>query len=390
MTATPTYVVIGGAGRMGRITVRDLVETAPEAAVVIADYDLPAAEALAASYASPRVRAVQVDVRDVGATAIALEGAFAVLNSVQHHFNLPVMRACLAAGCHYLDLGGLFHVTRKQLAMHEEFQQKGLLALLGIGAAPGIVNVLARKAADTLDRVDEIHIYVAGVDRTPGRTPSLLGASYTMETIIEEACDPAALFTGGQFTFVDAMSGTEEVRFPDPVGLARPSYTLHSEVATLPISFAGKGVKEVSFRIAFNADLTAKLRFLKALGMLSSEPVFADGSLVSPRKLLLELLKSVPPGEPGGVPDEYETLHVVVRGAAGGQPVERVLDCHVPGIREWEMGVDVDTGCPPSVCAQLLWRGDITARGCLPPELSVPVAPFLAELAQRKMTVVES
>ena len=185
------------------------------------------------------------------------------------------------------------------------------------------------------------------------------------------------------------MSGTEEIRFPDPVGVARPSYTLYSEVAMLPLSFAGKGVKEVSFRIAFNEDLTTKLRFLKALGMLSNEPIFADGTLIAPRKMLLELLKAVPPGDPGGVPDEHEVLHVVIRGSVGGQKVERVLDCHVPGMKAWEMGVDVDTGCPPSVCAQLLARGVITERGCLPAELAVPVEPFLAELAKRGMTVSE-
>jgi hypothetical protein len=44
----PTFVVVGGAGAMGRITVRDLVESAPpEARVVIADYNIKAARALA-------------------------------------------------------------------------------------------------------------------------------------------------------------------------------------------------------------------------------------------------------------------------------------------------------------------------------------------------------
>ena len=39
------------------------------------------------------------------------EGAAVCVNSTQYYFNLDVMRACLKAGVHYLDLGGLFHVT---------------------------------------------------------------------------------------------------------------------------------------------------------------------------------------------------------------------------------------------------------------------------------------
>jgi len=259
--------------------------------------------------------------------------------------------------------------------------------VLGMGAAPGIVNVLTRKAADSLDEVHEIHIKVGGIDRTPGRTPSLLGASYSMQTIMEEASKPSAVFTAGKFTFVEAMSGGEDVDFPAPVGRKRPAYTLHSEVATLPLSYKHKGVREVSFRIAFPEDLTNKLRFLRALGLLGTKPVKVGKLEVVPQALLLRLLRDVPPGKPGGVPDEYEILRVIVRGRRQGAAIECVLDCHTPGMPEWQMGIDVDTGCPPSICAQLMARGEITERGVLPPERCVPVEPFIAELQRRRMTV---
>ena len=71
------------------------------------------------------------------------------------------MRAALASGTHYLDLGGLFHVTRQQLKLHAAFRRAGLLGLLGMGAAPGTTNLLARLSADELDGVREIHCYVA-------------------------------------------------------------------------------------------------------------------------------------------------------------------------------------------------------------------------------------
>ena len=75
----------------------------------------------------------------------------AVCACIPYRVNLPTMEAALAAGCHYADLGGLFHVTLQQLELHERFERAGLSAVLGIGSAPGITNVLARLGADRLD-----------------------------------------------------------------------------------------------------------------------------------------------------------------------------------------------------------------------------------------------
>jgi saccharopine dehydrogenase-like NADP-dependent oxidoreductase len=159
-------------------------------------------------------------------------------------------------------------------------------------------------------------------------------------------------------------------------------------VATLPLSYRKKGIKEVSFRIAFDETLDEKLRFLRALGLSSAEPLQLHRSRVVPRQLLLALLARLPPPAPAiGPIDEYEVLRVVVRGQRAGQSVEEVLDCHVPGISTWGMGIDVDTGCPPSIAVQLLARGQISARGALPPERAVPCEPFFAELAKRGMSV---
>ena len=297
------------------------------------------------------------------------------------------MEVALRAGAHYCDLGGLFHVTRAQLGLDARFRRAGLLALVGIGAAPGVVNVLARAAADEMERVHEIHVLVANVDRTPGREPGILGASYSLETILDEASLPAAVFTGGRFAFVEPMSDPWPVRFPAPVGLRHPARTLHSEVATLPLSYRRKGIREVSFRIAFPDLLAERLRFLRALGMISRERVAVDGTRVAPRDLLHALHRRLPLREPGGPPDEHEVLRVIVRGRQAGEEIEEVLDCRTRGIAAWGMGVDVDTGCPPSIAVQLLQAGVITARGVLPPERAIPVAPFFAALEARGMTI---
>ena len=372
---------------MGRITVRDLAETAPaDVEIVVADRDLRAARA--AAIGLPRaVRVIEVDATRQKKLARALAGTNVLINTCHHDLNMAVMDAAMAIGCHYCDLGGLFHVTRRQLRRNAEFKRAGLLALCGIGSAPGIVNVMARAGADRFDRVREIHIAVGTRDCTPRDGADLLETSYSIQTVLDEASQPAAIFKGGALCFVDALSHVERVAFPSPVGPQEAACTIHSELATLPYSFRGKGVREISFRIAFPGDLADRLRFVRSLGLLDMNAVPVDGRRVIPRHVLLALLAKAPKRGMTGSLDEYEILRVTLRGRRDGQPAEQVLDCHVPGMPDWDVGVDIDTGAPPSIAAQMLLSGAITARGVLPPEQAVPAEPFFRALRVRNMRV---
>jgi len=186
---------------------------------------------------------------------------------------------------------------------------------------------------------------------------------------------------------VPALSGAERVDFPKPVGRQYPACTLHSEVATLPISFRDKGVRDVTFKIAFPGDLAGRLRFVHALGLTSTQPVRIGRTTVVPRDVLLALLAATPRPVAAGPLDQYEVLRVTLTGRRGGRQVTDVHDCHVTGMPSWGVGVDIDTGAPPSIVAQMLAAGSIDARGVLPPEQVVPPVPFFRELRRRGMIV---
>jgi saccharopine dehydrogenase-like NADP-dependent oxidoreductase len=364
---------------MGRITARDLAQTTPSGStVVIADADANVAAGVMRSLPRRRgitLRSASIDAADSRRVAALLRrvGAFAIVNATHHRYNMVVMDAALAGGAHYCDLGGLFHQTRRQLRQHAAWKRADRLALVGIGAAPGIVNVLARSAADTMDSVREIHVAVAGIDRTRGRPVPPFGVSYSMRTLFEEASQPAAVFTGGRLRFEPPMSGARDIRFPSPVGWQAPVLTLHSEVATLPRSYRVQGIRECTFRIAFPHQTVERLAFLRESGLLSSE--------------VAELIQRAAPPPWRGIPDEYEILRVVVRGRRNRTAVEETIDCHVRGNRAWRVGIDIDTGCPPSIAMQMLARGEIAARGVVAPEQAIPAEPFFRELQRRGMSI---
>lgn len=397
------YVVIGGAGAMGKITVKDLIETCAKTKdieIVIADFDFAKAQEMAKSLSetsgSLRVQAVRVDVKNHAEAASKLAGAFVLINATQYQLNIDVMQIALQIKCHYIDLGGLFHVTRKQLEFHEQFKAIGRTALLGMGAAPGITNILSRHGADQLDTVTEIHTRVGSMDQTKYEPKPALAVAYSLQTILEEFSFQPAVFTKGEFKFVEPMSGDVPHRFPPPIGVRRPMYTIHSEVATLPLSFKNKGVKEVSFKIAFDPEFTEKVRFLRDMGMGSHDHIEVpalnqDGSPTRARVQPISVTNWVAMHQPAtkqvGRLKQYEVVRAIVKGTKNKKKLTIVVDCHTAGMPKWGIGLDIDTGSPPAIAAQMLAAGEITETGAIPAELAVPPEPFFNRLKVRKMTV---
>jgi saccharopine dehydrogenase-like NADP-dependent oxidoreductase len=401
-------VVVGGAGAMGRWTVRDLTESEGVDQVVVADLDGARAReaagwaaARSGSNGSARVAGTALDAADGRALRRALETADVVCNCAVHATNLPVMEACADTGTHYVDLGGLFHTTRRQLALHDRFVAAGVTAVVGMGGSPGTTNVLAALAGRGLAVVEEVEVRLGVADFAPASVP--LPVPYAIGTVLDEFAVPAVTFRDGRMVEVPAMSEQEELDFPAPVGRVRVGHTLHSEIATLPLHFADRGVRSVSFKVGFPAAFMDKLTLLVALGLADTTPVDLPGGRVVPRELLVDRITATAtkPG-PERAPDDAEALWVRVRGRRAGPsgdpalaprhrpgpPVERLAECVVRSHPGWQAGAgELDTGVPPSIVAQFLGHKLIDRPGVLAPEDAVPPEPYLAELARRNMGV---
>jgi len=379
-------VVLGGAGAMGRVTARALSEYDDIDQVTVADYNEARAQELAASLNSSKVQAYQIDVANEARLRQLIRGADVALSAVDYVFNLPILQACIQEKVHYADLGGLFHMTRRLMALHAEVEAAGITAIMGMGGTPGITNILARAAADKLDRVESMKVELGCSDSTPSTAP--LVAPYSIRTILDEFTKQPQVFKDGEWYPQRPLSGREEMIFPLPVGRATAIYSLHSECATFPVSFRDKGIRYVSFKIAFPGDFMTKLKFLVELGFGSDEPISVRGVKVSPRETLAKLLEMAPAEDVE--PQDCDVLRVVTSGTEGGQPVEITNQVVVLPYRRWHVGAGaLDTGVPLAIAGRMLANGEITRRGTLGPELCVPVEPFFRELAKYDMHVTE-
>lgn len=380
-------IVLGGAGAMGRVTVRALTEYDEIERITIADYNEARASELAASLGSGKLEARQIDVNDEAKLRALLHSADVALSAVDYAYNLPILQACIAECVHYADLGGLFHMSRRLMALHDEAVAAGITAILGMGGTPGMTNLLARAAADQLDRVDSMKVELGCSDSTLSTTP--LVAPYSIRTILDEFTKEPQVYRDGEWYPQHPLSGQEEMIFPLPVGRATAVYSLHSECATFPISFRDKGVRHVSFKIAFPSDFMTKLKFLVDLGFGSDEPLDLRGGRVSPREVLARLLELAPVEEVE--PQDCDVLRVVTSGEANGQTVEITHQVVVLPYRRWGIGAGAhDTGTPLAIAGRMLANGEITRRGAFGPEMCVPVAPFFRELAKYDMHVTET
>ena len=401
-------VVLGGGGAMGRITVRALAEDDRVSQVTVADLRQEAAERTVAWLGKGRekAQAVACDVRDTAALAKLTQGAGALLNATDYPFNLDVMRAALAARVSYADLGGLYHMTRRQYELHDAFAAAGITAVLGIGSTPGITNILARVAADRLDRVERLDVRIGSADLRASASDAPFVPPYSIRTIFDECTLEPMVYRNGRTSAVPPMTGQEPIEFPAPVGRVTAMYTLHSEVALFPVSFRERGLRHVSFKIAFPPEFLAQLKLLVGIGLADTEPIVVrmagsrETAQVAPRELLVALLMrqaqqvSTSSGAAmTGEPNDCDVLRVVAQGTKDGSPVTLIEDMVVRPYKPWKVGAgDLDTGVPLAI-AGILLGGDEAQRmpkGVHGAELVFEPHGFLRELAPYAMRATET
>jgi saccharopine dehydrogenase-like NADP-dependent oxidoreductase len=346
-------LVLGGAGAMGRQIVQELLDLSSANRVTVADTRCDHPPAWAKRFRR-RLTLAPVDLlREPARLVRRLRGHDVMINATTHHLNLPAMRVALRAKVHYMDLGGLFHYTRKQLKLHRAFKRIGRLAILGMGCAPGMSNLLAVVAAEGMERVESIGIKVGGRSLARKKAPrGVVEVPYAIGTIREELTLRPWVFSAGRYRAVKPRSGSEVFRFAPPVGRQTVFLTLHSEVATLPASFQSRGVRDVSFKIGFEPPL------IRALLARSWSLKF-----VAPSRI-----------------QDVEITCAVVRGRKAGRKVE----IHAYAIARSRKGVSagtMDTAIPPALVAGMLPR--IRKAGVFAPEQVVEAREFFRRIRSR-------
>ncbi|MFD7609364.1 saccharopine dehydrogenase family protein [Streptomyces sp. NPDC059828] len=395
-------VLLIGAGGVGTAFTRIAARREFFERMVVADYDesraAAAVETLATAgegaRADERFAAARVDASDEAAVTALLERerCDVLVNATDPRFVMPLYRAALAAGAHYLDMAMSLsrpHPERpyeecgvklgdEQFALADEWEKSGRLALVGMGVEPGLSDVFARYAADELfDTLEEVgvrdgaNLTVEGYDFAP---------SFSIWTTIEECLNPPVIYEKGRGWFTTPPFSEPEVfEFPEGIGPVECVNVEHEEVLLIP---RWVEADRVTFKYGLGEDFINTLKVLHQVGLDRTDPVTvrsSDGPVqVSPRDVVAAGLPD--PAKLGDRMRGKTCAGTWAKGTKDGKPREVYL-YHVVD-NEWSMkeygsqAVVWQTAVNPVVALELVATGAWTGKGVLGPEAFAP-KPFL-------------
>ncbi len=378
-------VLLVGAGAVGTVSALKFKQSAMLEQLVIADATPGRASRLSDRLNDPRVTSIELDAGDRPALmrAIRETGSTILLNAALPATNLPVMQACLEAGCHYIDMASAgtaddgLPKMEDQFALDGAFRRRGLFGLLGMGADPGTTNVYAAYAArHLLDEVTEIRVRDGDNSICQGHDGFI--AAFSPWVFIDECLCQAVSWKDGQYRLEQPLSGFEPFDFPE-LGLLNCYYVDHEESRTLPRFFPEARV--IDFKLCMDEVTLSTLRVLGQLGLSRTDRIKVGEVEVAPRDVVVSLLPE--PRDLAGRMKGKTCVGTLVKGRKHG--VEKAYYLYNVSDHETvfrELGVQAtayQTGIPPVIAAELITGGDWSGAGVFSPEQLDP-DPFMARL----------
>jgi saccharopine dehydrogenase-like NADP-dependent oxidoreductase len=359
--------------------------------IVFADHDEGRASRVVDRYGDGRFSSARVDASDASAVAdlARTSRADAILNAVDPRFVMPIFDGAFEAGATYLDMAmSLSKPDRErpheepgvklgdeQFAKANEWEERGQLALCGIGVEPGLSDVFARYAADELfGSIDEIgvrdgaNLEVEGYEFAP---------SFSIWTTIEECLNPPVIWERdrGWFT-TPPFSDPEVFEFPEGIGPLECVNVEHEEVVLVP---RWVDCRRVTFKYGLGDEFIDVLKTLHKLGLDRTEKLRVNGAEVAPRDVVSAALP-----DPMTLGDRMTGRTCAGTWVTGttreGTPREvylyHVVDNEETWGRDGAQAVVWQTALNPVIALELLASGTWSGTGVLGPEALAP-KPFL-------------
>jgi lysine 6-dehydrogenase len=254
---------------------------------------------------------------------------------------------------------------------HRAAREQGITAISGLGASPGLSNVLVREAADDLDELREVDISWISL-RALAPTPGLLD---TILWELSEDCRTRRYYRNREYRWAASLEGSREVEFAAPVGRQFVYYVPHTEVTTLPRHFPA--LRDCAVRGSWRPELMQDIRVLNRYGLLT------EAALGSTKQRIWERC--------GGIRDRGEWMLYVNVEAVGTRAGELIRHTYrVSHPPEWgELGLARMTGIPAAVGALLLARHGRARTGFVDPEEYYDPREFVTELDRRTGIKIE-
>lgn len=365
-------VLVLGCGEMAEEAIPDLYKSGTFGELAVGTRSLEKAHALLSRLQGKptELHAFALDLRQTTDLPQIMKGFDVVINCVgpNYKYEVIVAKAAIQARVSLVDINDDYTTTFEMFDLDEAARKAGVAIILGLGASPGVNNVLVRAAANQLDKVTEIHTSWV----MSGSDPGGLALSYHL---LYSLSGRALTYQDGELIEVQSfVDGRERLEFPEPVGALDVYYIGHPESITLSRVF--KEARIVNDKATFHPAIVND--WIVDLGKMAREangPVRVKGQDIDPwdfaAALFHDRCKSLKDISKEGA------LRVEVRGEKAGK-AKRIFFSSAGRIAQ-------GTGIPASIGAQMLVEGKIEGIGVLPPEACIEPNEFLYELLNRNI-----
>ncbi len=343
-------IAVLGAGMVGSVIAQDLAQKQQVTSADISDVALT-------RLAEKGMNTQRLDTSDAAALTAFVQPFDLVVCAVPGFMGYRTLKVLLEAGKNVADIS---FFPEDALELDVLAKNKGVTALVDIGVAPGMDNILLGHH-DAHMKVTRFECLVGGLPKHP-QPPFNYKAPFSPIDVIEEYTRPARLQRGGKVVTLPALTERENVDF-DGVG------TLEA--------FNTDGLRSLLKTMAHIPDMSEKtLRYpghvvlIEALiqaGFFAEGAIEIGGARIRPLELSSKLLMDqwkLEPGEP-----EFTVMRVTVEGEENGKRLRHVWDMHdeydsVTGFSSMAR----TTGFTCAAAANLLLDGKFREPGVHPPE----------------------
>ena len=226
-------LALGGSGGMGRFAVHSLIKHPQVESILVADLNESAAKKFASTL-SEKTSGIGIDVTDKEALERAMNGVDVVINTTGPFFKLavPILEAAIETKTHYLDICDDWEPTEKMFLLNDEAKAAGITAIIGLGASPGITNMLGLIAMKELDQVSKVYTGWDMSSAQPEEESSQTGVNAAMVHGIEQIIGKVKVFSSGAYKMVRPL---EEVTVHYPkLGTYKANIFGHPEAISFP------------------------------------------------------------------------------------------------------------------------------------------------------------
>ncbi|OCA92261.1 saccharopine dehydrogenase family protein [Pseudobacillus wudalianchiensis] len=355
---------LGGAGKICREAILDLVQYSKFEKITVADFNEQEGQVVVKWLNDPRVDFMQVDVTNVEETVAKMNGYDIVLDGTTIKLN-GLSSECIAkAGCHGINLNGF----GEEAKWNDLFGKNGKTLLPGFGMTPGLTQMMAMHAACQMDAVESVRVSHGSF------RPIAFSASIAETTAYEY--DPNLLtrvvYEDGEMKQVPPFARPRNIQLPEPYGETLQYIIPHAETITLSKALKEKGIKLIETRGTWPEKNMNLVKSLFDYGILRNTPITVNGKEVGIMDCISQYLLQ---SEEGQMTELYGyALHVEVEGTKQGGQIRHTLyhthpasDGSVPG---WEKlrAYTRNVAIPFAIAASLIAEGHVEKKGVITPE----------------------